>query len=201
MERGSGATNPPLIRVYSTTVMKEPPGILLHTCCAPCASASVLRLLSEQQHPTLFYSNSNIYPYSEYLRRLEEVYRLARILEVEVIEDSYDHAAWLGAVQGLEAEPEKGSRCRVCFSYSLSRTAEKAFQLGFQQFATTLTISPHKSSRVLFEVGSEYPAFRPWDFKKQDGFKRSIELSEHYDLYRQEYCGCEFSIRGRTDGK
>lgn len=179
--------------------MKEQPEVLLHTCCAPCASASALRLLSEHRRPTLFYSNSNISPHEEYLRRLEEVHRLARILELEVIEDIYDHQGWLEAVRGLEGEPEKGIRCRVCFTYSLARTAQKALQLGFQQFSTTLTISPHKSSKVLFEVGSEYPAFRPWDFKKQNGFKESLELSKQYGLYRQEYCGCEFSRRWRKD--
>ncbi len=102
---------------------------------------------------------------------------------------------WLSAVKGFENEPEKGKRCSVCFNYSLSRTALMARKLNMENFTTTLTISPHKISKVIFENGMRYSGFLPYDFKKKDGFKRSLELSKKMGLYRQNYCGCEFSIQ------
>ncbi len=171
------------------------PPLLLHVCCAPCAAGCVERLLDAGRKVTLFYSNSNIGTAEEFERRLNSVRALARIFELELIVDPYDHAAWLRSVAGLEAEPERGGRCPVCFGFSLGRTAELAL-LRKMAFTTTLTVSPHKSSRVIFEVGGRYSNFEPHDFKKKDGFKRSRELAREYGFYLQRFCGCEFSECG-----
>jgi predicted adenine nucleotide alpha hydrolase (AANH) superfamily ATPase len=168
---------------------------LLHVCCAPCASASAERLLQRGEQVVLFFSNSNIYPYDEYQKRLGEVHKLARRYAVEVVEDLYDHVGWLEAIAGFEQEPEKGSRCTLCFSYNLARTYEAALRLGIPRFSTTLTVSPHKNSRQIFTAAESFDGFVKDDFKKQNGYARSIELSKAYGLYRQCYCGCEFSTR------
>ena len=171
--------------------------ILLHTCCAVCASACVERLRCEEIEPVLFFSNHNIAPKKEYDKRLEAARKLAESWDVELIEDTYDHNNWLKAVEGLEDEPERGRRCERCFAYSLARTAQYASSNGYDAFTTTLTVSPHKVSNTIFDIGKRFPAYEPWDFKKKDGFKRSNELSRELELYRQTYCGCEFSLRDR----
>lgn len=169
--------------------------LLLHCCCAPCAAPSIERSLAEEYEVTLYFANSNIDTAAEYQLRLQETRRLADIMSVMIEEDQYDHDAWRQAIVGLENEPEKGERCRRCFEFSLARTNTLAERDGFDHFATTLTLSPHKVSRVIFEVGAHYPRFLPLDFKKKNGFGRSVELSAKYALYRQNYCGCEFSHR------
>ncbi len=173
----------------------ENAGYLLHVCCAPCASASIERLLERGEHVALFYSNSNIFPYEEYGKRLQEVKRLAEIYSLQLFIDEYDHGAWLDHIKGFEAEPEKGRRCSLCFAFSLKQTQEKAQELGIPRFSTTLTISPHKRSPQIFGEAAPFEGFVTDDFKKKGGFAKSIELSETYELYRQSYCGCEFSIR------
>lgn len=174
-------------------------GYLLHVCCAPCASASAERLISRGEKLYLFYSNSNIYPFEEYLKRKEEVYRLGEYLQLPVYEDEYDHESWLAWVRGLEQEPERGRRCERCFRYSLLRTARKAEELGIQRFSTTLSISPHKRSGSIFAAADDLEGFICDDFKKRGGFARSLELSRELGFYRQCYCGCEFSIRTVDD--
>ena len=169
--------------------------ILLHCCCAVCASSCIERLLDGGFAVTLFFSNSNIAPKEEYDRRLDAMRKLAGIAGLELIEDEYDHAAWRRAVSGLEAEPERGKRCPECFRYSLRRTSERAAALGIARFTTSLTVSPLKDSRTIFAVGSAFPGFEPIDFKKRDGYLRSGILAKEYGLYRQQYCGCEFSFR------
>ena len=169
--------------------------ILLHTCCAVCASACVERLRLEKIEPVLFFSNHNISPKEEYDKRLEAAKKLAKAWKVELIEDTYDHEGWLDAVKGYENEPEKGLRCGKCFDYSFARTSAYAQEHGFKHFTSTLTVSPHKVSKMIFEIASKYPSYQAWDFKKKDGFKRSNELSRELELYRQNYCGCEFSLR------
>lgn len=169
--------------------------ILLHTCCAPCAAPSAERMVLEGREVVLYFSNMNIHPEQEYLKRLEHARRLAGLMNLVIEEDQYDHADWLTHVRGLENEPEKGLRCRKCFEFSLRRTDLMAERLGIDSFATTLTLSPHKVSKMIFEIGAQFPRFVPIDFKKQGGFLRSIRLSEEYGLYRQSYCGCEFSKR------
>lgn len=171
--------------------------ILLHTCCGPCATTCTERLADSGEEPLLFFSNCNIFPKEEYCLRLEHARKLAAILGLDLVEDAYDHGAWLSAVAGLEDEPEGGRRCGKCFSFSLSRTADRADLLGIPAFTTTLTVSRYKSSARIFEAGRVFPKFVPLDFKKGNGYERSIDLSRLYGLYRQAYCGCEFSVKGR----
>jgi hypothetical protein len=168
--------------------------ILLHVCCAPCATHSIEKL-GATYDVTLFFSNSNIHPRDEYETRLAQARKLADLTGCRLIEDAYDHAAWLAFIAGFEAEPEKGRRCLKCFEYNLARAAQCARRNGFDGFTTTLTISPHKRSPDIFRVGAGLGDFLAVDFKKRDGFRRSIELSRQYGLYRQAYCGCEFSRR------
>lgn len=144
---------------------------------------------------TLFYSNSNIFPEKEYLKRLDETRRLAEIWNVPLIEDFWDHKAWLTFVRGYEKEPEGGHRCAKCFEFNLQRTSEKAKELGFPHYTTTLSLGPYKNSRMIFEIANRFPGFLEYNFKKKNGFLRSVELSKEYNLYRQNYCGCEFSFR------
>lgn len=167
--------------------------ILLHVCCAPCATWPVERLSREGFEAVLFFSNSNVHPEEEYTRRLDEARRLAGILGLELVEDVYDHEAWLDAVRGLEAEPERGKRCMKCFAYNLGRAALAMERLGLSRFTTTLTVSRHKSSRDVFAAARTMPGFLAVDFKKQDGYHQSVVLSRELKLYRQGYCGCEFS--------
>ncbi len=168
--------------------------ILLHCCCAPCGSGAVERLLADGHMVTLFFSNSNIAPESEYNLRLEAMKKLAQIYHLELIVDHYEHDLWLTQVaQGFENEPEKGARCPRCFSFALTRTNQ--FSDDFDGFCTSLTISPHKNSKTIFECGRKFDKFVPYDFKKQNGFKLSCDLTAKYQLYRQCYCGCEFSLK------
>ena len=168
--------------------------ILLHVCCAPC-STHAIELLKEDYDVALFFSNSNIFPKEEYEKRLEDARKIAEIHDLELVVDDYNHTAWLEFIKGLEQEPERGKRCLKCFEFNLIRIAAYSIKEGFGAFTTTLTISPHKDTRKIFEIGKGLGNFLAVDFKKKDGFKRSIELSKKYDLYRQSYCGCEFSMR------
>jgi predicted adenine nucleotide alpha hydrolase (AANH) superfamily ATPase len=174
---------------------KEEKKILVHMCCAPCAAPSGERLMLDGYKVVLFFSNSNIHPKEEYEKRLESARKLAKIWDVVIEEDLYDHDSWLEEIKGLENEPEKGLRCEKCFKYNLKRAADITDRLGLPAFATTLTLSPHKISKTIFRIGSEFPKFKPYDFKKKDGFLRSLQLTKEYDLFRQNYCGCEFSLR------
>ena len=182
-------------RSFGTLFQKNAPDnriILLHTCCAPCGSSSIERLLHEKIEVALFFSNSNIFPEEEFFKRLSYAEKLANFYKIALIHDIYDHDSWLKRVSGLENEPETGKRCFECFKFNLERTAQKAQELSIPSFTTTLTVSPHKNSAQIFEAGKNFPGFIEYDFKKQNGFLRSIELSKKLDLYRQEYCGCEF---------
>jgi predicted adenine nucleotide alpha hydrolase (AANH) superfamily ATPase len=174
--------------------------VLLHTCCAPCTTHCIEVLKKLGHNPTLFFSNHNIFPEKEYTKRMKEVLKLAKIAEVPLILEEPDHENWLKSVaSGLEGEPEKGARCEHCFKYALQRAYDQMLKSGLDAFTTTLTISPHKSSELITSIGKEISqsAYLDINFKKQDGFKRSLALSEEYALYRQNYCGCEFSMRAR----
>jgi hypothetical protein len=177
--------------------MAREKSILLHVCCAPCAAPSGERLTDAGDEVALFFSNSNIAPKAEYDKRLAHAKKLATIWGVRLIEDEYDHEAWLEAIRGLEDEPERGARCRRCFAFSLARANEKAEELGLERFTTTLTLSSHKVSRMVFEAGARHERYEPHNFKKMNGERRSRELCDRYGLYRQDYCGCEFSLRDR----
>lgn len=169
-------------------------GILLHVCCAPCAVGCVERLLDENREIILYFSNSNIATQAEFEKRRSAVEELAKIYHLPLEVDTYDHAAWLEQISGLEAEPERGARCPICFGFSLARTAKRAAELNLG-FTTTLTVSPYKSSQTIFKVGAQWDNFEAYDFKKRNGYQRSCELTRQYGFYRQNFCGCEFSCR------
>lgn len=170
-------------------------GILLHTCCGPCATSSVRRLLDEGYEPLLFYSNDNIDSMEEFDRRYENLLRVAEYYGVDVVKDRYDHLSWREDVRGLESEREGGLRCTECFRHSLRKAYGKMKELGMGSFSSTLSVSRFKKSETLFEVGSGFPGFERIDFKKKGGFEESVRLSKEMHLYRQNYCGCEYSRR------
>ena len=180
------------------------PRLLLHACCGPCSSA-VLEQLSQFFEITVLYYNPNTWPEAEYCRRGQELERFvaaAHPLGVKVVEDHYDPQEFYSAVAGLEAEPERGGRCTVCYRLRMRRAAQYAAEHGFDWFATTLSISPHKDAARINQIGQELEKefgvkHLPSDFKKKNGYLRSLQLSEEYGLYRQDYCGCEFSARAR----
>ena len=178
-----------------------PPALLLHACCAPCSSY-VLEYLSRYFSITLFYYNPNISPAEEYAHRAEEARRLVRemplVHPVTVEEGRYEPQAFYELARGLEDAPEGGERCFAGYRLRLRETARLAAARGFDWFCTTLSISPLKNAEKLNELGEEAAAefgvrWLPSDFKKREGFKRSIVLSQEYGLYRQNYCGCVFS--------
>lgn len=184
------------------------PGVLLHTCCAPCAS-SCMEYLAENCDLTLYYYNPNIDSPEEYEKRASEVKRLIREMypegTIRLVIAPWENEAFEKMAEGLENEPERGSRCLKCYEMRLRKTAE-AMGGDYDFFATTLTLSPLKSAEAINGIGEKIAAetgrcYLVSDFKKADGFRRSIELSEKYRLYRQNYCGCRFSKRGETNGK
>ena len=182
--------------------------MLLHTCCAPCSTTTIERL-SKNYDLTVLYYNPNIYPEEEYIKRKNEQIRYIKILnnrglDIKMLDCDYIQKEFFDAVKGLEQEPEGGKRCAVCFALRLDFVAKKAKKLGFDIFATSLTISPHKNAKLINEIGNNISKkygikYLESDFKKQDGYKRSIELSKEYSIYRQNYCGCKFSIWFNTE--
>lgn len=187
------------------TGLETTPKVLLHSCCAPCSSY-VMEYLSEYFELGVLYYNPNISYKQEYDRRVGELDRLISSMQlknsVKLLTGNYEPNAFFEAVKGYENCPEGGERCYICYELRLREAARYAKELGYDYFTTTLTISPLKNARWLNEIGNrleqEYNvAFLPSDFKKKNGYKRSIELSKEYDLYRQDYCGCIFSKRER----
>lgn len=185
------------------------PRLLLHVCCAPCSSA-VLEYLSQYFAITLLYYNPNISPREEYDKREAELKRLVSEMElvhpVDLLPCDYDGQAFVEAARGLEGEPEGGARCEACFRLRLEYAAQEAARLHFDYYTTTLTISPMKNAPLLNQLGEEMGgkygvAHLPSDFKKKNGYKRSVELSKEYGLYRQDYCGCAFSKAQREREK
>lgn len=181
------------------------PTLLLHSCCAPCSSY-VLEYLSDYFAVTVLYYNPNIYPEGEFRHRADEQKRLIEALPskhpISFIEGRFDSREFYDAVRGLEHIPEGGERCHACFRLRLEETARIAAENRFDYFTTTLTISPLKNAAALNKIGEETAshfgiAWLPSDFKKKNGYKRSVELSEEYGLYRQDYCGCVFSKKER----
>ena len=183
------------------------PALLLHSCCGPCSTAVIERLVDDYDI-TVFFYNPCITDREEYERRKEHQIRflehynlhLGGTATVQFIEGDYDPEKYFEAVKGHEEEPEGGSRCTICFNKRLEKTAEAAKLGGFSLFTTTLTVSPHKNYPLISAIGKraaeEYDVeFLDLDFKKKAGFQRSIQMSKEYELYRQNYCGCEFSKR------
>lgn len=189
--------------------LDKKPSLLLHACCAPCSSY-VLEYLSEHFNITIFYYNPNIYPKEEYERRLNELknflneFPLALKNKVNLVQESYFPKEFYDAINvqnesELANEAEKGERCRRCYEFRLKKAYEFARKNSFDYFCTTLSISPFKDAEKLNFIGEELqknaesPKWLPSDFKKNGGFKRSLELSAEYGLYRQQYCGCVYS--------
>ena len=180
---------------------KQRPKLLLHSCCAPC-STYVLQFLSQYFEIEIFFFNPNIHPEKEYLDRLNEQIRLVEEmgLPYNVIGPEHESKSFYRAVKGFEGLGEGSERCYQCFMLRLGRTAEFAREHGFDYFGTTLTISPLKNSKVLNEIGLQLEEaygikFLQSDFKKNNGYRTSVDLSKQYNLYRQDYCGCAFSIK------
>lgn len=179
--------------------------ILLQSCCGPCSSY-VLSCLLPHFDITVYYYNPNIFPESEYDKRLGTQMQIISALsdDIKLMPAQYDYALWCEHIKGLESEPEGGSRCECCFELRLDATARAAAAAGIEYFGTTLTVSPHKNAEKINSIGSEIAArhgvkWLPADFKKREGYKKSIELSKKYELYRQDYCGCEFSMRDEKE--
>ena len=186
------------------------PSLLLQSCCGPCSSY-VLEYLTQYFDVTAYFYNPNIRPEAEFQRRLETLKQLLASMPLEhpavLLEPEWRGEEFFQAVRGLESEPEGGARCAACFRLRLEQTARTAVEWGFDYFGTTLTVSPHKNAEVINRIGFELEEkygvkWLPSDFKKRDGYLRSIQLSKQYDLYRQEYCGCgwpEESTQTSTD--
>jgi predicted adenine nucleotide alpha hydrolase (AANH) superfamily ATPase len=175
------------------------PKLLLHICCGPCSTEVIKRLLARYQVVGYFY-NPNIFPEEEYYRRLAEVQRISALWRVLVDTGPYDHERFLEAVRGFEAEPEGGRRCERCYRLRLEQTAGQAAANGCGIVASTLTIGPQKRAAIINPIGREVCSrhgveFIEEDWKKRDGYGRSVELSHDLGLYRQTHCGCEFSRR------
>lgn len=181
--------------------------VLLHICCAPCAT-TVIRRLRDAGYAVLgYFYNPNIQPEKEYYQRLLETQRLCKLWSIPLEVGDYDRDRWQAVTRGLETEPEGGERCVQCFRYRLEATAQQARLLSIELFATTLTISPHKDAALINSIGKELAeesarSFLEADWKKQDGFKESLQVCRELAIYRQEYCGCQHSIRRsfRPDG-
>jgi predicted adenine nucleotide alpha hydrolase (AANH) superfamily ATPase len=178
--------------------------LLLHVCCGPCSS-NVVKELGEYFDITIFYSNSNIYPDKEYVRRRDELYKFIKEFNernnrhVEVIEDDYDLKAYTKKLEPLKDTGEKGERCHLCYSMRMQRAHDYALAHNFDYWTTVLSVSPHKISRWINEIGlafqDEHLKFLPSDFKKRNGYLKSVKTSEEYHMYRQWYCGCVYSYQ------
>lgn len=193
-----------------TSLSDKKPSLLLHACCAPCSSY-VLEYLSEHFQITILYYNPNIYPQTEYERRLQELIDFLPKFEpaiknkIQLIQTEYNPEEFFNAIDiktnpELTSEPERGERCRRCYKFRMQKAYDYAKQNNFDYFCTTLSISPFKDAEKINILGNELqnlsesgPKWLTSDFKKKNGFKRSLEISSEFDLYRQDYCGCSFS--------
>ena len=186
--------------------MEEKKKLLLHSCCAPCSTA-VIERLKEDYDITILYYNPNIYPEEEYIKRKNEELKYIEILKnknpatiINFMDCDYDSETYYKAVKGYENEREGGARCAICFKVRLDKTAKLAKQNGYDIFGTTLTVSPHKNAEVINAIGQNISSnvgieYLVSNFKKQNGYKLSVDLSKENGLYRQNYCGCEFALK------
>ena len=179
--------------------------LLLHSCCGPCSSY-VITYLKDHFDITVLYYNPNIYPYEEYLKRKEEQIKVITELKkisknnIDIMDCDYDNNKYEEKIKGLENEPEKGKRCEICYKIRIEKTANEAKKNNYDYFCTTLSVSPYKNATLINKIGKELEDIYKikWlysDFKKNDGYKKSIILSKKYNLYRQNYCGCIYSKR------
>ncbi len=186
----------PIINIISE--LNEKKRILLHTCCAPCASGTIDRLKDDGYEVTLFFYDPNISPVSEYKKRLNEAKKLSEIYKIGFIEGEYKNLLWEKLTERFKNEPELGKRCTICYQMRLTEAAKRARELNFDYFTTTLTVSPHKDSKRIKNLGESAGRqlgvnFLYYDFKKQNGFLKSIQNSKKYGFYRQNFCGCQYS--------
>jgi len=175
--------------------------LLLHICCGPCAT-HVVEFLRQKYNITGYFYNPNIYPEEEYIKRLDAAREVAKRMGIEIIEGEYEPRTFFNAVKGFENEPENGKRCNICYRLRFYGTAQYAADNSFDCIASTLTLGPQKKASIINPIGiSEAEkvglSFIEGDWKKKDGFKRSCELSHEYGIYRQNYCGCLFSMPGK----
>ena len=192
-----------LEKILETIDINNKPRLLLHACCGPCSSY-VIEYLSKYFDITIYYYNPNIYPKEEYERRLEELKKFISVFndKVNVIEELYNEEDYNNSVSGLEHLGEKSIRCYECYKFRMDKAALYAKENDYDYFTTTLSISPHKNSKWINEIGellqNKYNIkYLYSDFKKKEGYKRSLELSKKYNLYRQDYCGCKYSKKER----
>lgn len=174
--------------------------LLLHACCAPCGAYSREYLTEMGYDVTYYFYNPNIFPKEEYDRRLDELLRYCKDKNAPIIVEEADFENWENLVKGHETDPEKGNRCRICYGIRLTKTAQKAKELCFDCFTTTLSISPHKSYEMIKEISEKLSQeigieYTDVNLKKNNGYKKSVTLSQKYGFYRQAYCGCKYSIR------
>lgn len=177
--------------------------LLLHSCCGPCSS-SVIERLSPHFDITVIFYNPNIEPISEYVKRKEEQIKLLDLMDIKYCDIDYFNNEFREKIKGYEKEPENGARCLLCYELRLNKTAEVAKENNYDYFTTTLTVSPYKNSKIINELGirlgnENNVSYLVSDFKKEEGYKRSIELSKKYNIYRQDYCGCIFSKRSNYE--
>ncbi len=177
--------------------------VLLHSCCGPCSTSVIERLYLKTDLTVVFY-NPNIEPVEEYNLRKKEQIKILDEYNIKYIDSDYENNLFREKIKGLEEEPERGLRCTICFSLRLNKVADIAIKNNFDFFATTLTLSPYKNAKLINELGltiskTKNIPFLVSDFKKEEGYKRSIELSKKYNIYRQDYCGCLFSKRGNYE--
>jgi len=178
------------------------PRLLLHICCGGCG-AYVAQILKKKYRVSLFLYNPNIFPEKEYNKRSQEVERIAKDSKLNLIIGDYNHKAWLEKIVGHEKDPERGERCYICYQIRMAKTAELAKLKKIKYFTTTLSISPHKDYSMILKIGQDLEKeynlkFIDQDFKKQNGFKKSVCLAKELNLYRQNYCGCEFSRKTQS---
>lgn len=181
-------------------MQKQDNKLLLHACCGICSGYPISLLKDMGYSLTVYFYNPNIFPQEEYMKRLNAEKTLCRHYEVELIEGEYIPEEFYECAKGLENEPEKGKRCEKCFELRLRKSAQTAKRLGIKNFTTSIVISPHKSFQKLTEIGEqiaqEYDLnYLAIDFKKKDGFLKTNKISKSLNLYRQNYCGCRFSLR------
>lgn len=173
------------------------PELLLHICCAPCSTHAIF-LLRKQFTLTGYFYNPNIHPVEEYHRRLHAMQQFAQRIGLPLIQGDYDPQGWFEKTSGMESLPEGGKRCEICLLIRMQKSAKQAKKSGFDYFSTVLTTSPHKNATVINEIGermgNKYSIlFQKCDLKKKNGFKKSINLSKIFNIYRQQYCGCLYS--------
>ncbi|MCX7956926.1 MAG: epoxyqueuosine reductase QueH [Endomicrobia bacterium] len=177
--------------------MVNRPKVLLHICCGICACHCIKYLKENNFEVTGYFYNPNIYPLEEYQKRKYVVEQIQDIFSIQIIYDEYENDLWMSLCQEYKNETEGSIRCKTCYRLRLQKTYQKLRELSFDFFTTTLTISPHKNSAIIFETAKEInnQKFLKIDFKQQNGFKKTLELSKSFNLYRQNYCGCVFSSK------